>query len=160
MIRRPPRSTRTDTLVPYTTLFRSRHAAGHGAAQAIAGRWHRRRRGGGGVGRDRLRRAGRAAYRQALHRPEPRGGVAAVGTGGRGVAVCRRYSGAPRANRKRVAAGRGDRLCRSAGVSLSSDARATAVVTLAAQQLHVSIGGRLILHGVEDRKSTRLKSSH
>src|SRR3546814_11084149 len=28
MIRRPPRSTRTDTLFPYTTLFRSRHAAG------------------------------------------------------------------------------------------------------------------------------------
>src|SRR3546814_15491991 len=25
MIRRPPRSTRTDTLLPYTTLFRSRH---------------------------------------------------------------------------------------------------------------------------------------
>src|SRR3546814_16980674 len=37
MIRRPPRSTRTDTLFPYTTLFRStcfpyRHARGfHGA---------------------------------------------------------------------------------------------------------------------------------
>src|SRR3546814_11329143 len=30
MIRRPPRSTRTDTLVPYTTLFRSRRLrAGH-----------------------------------------------------------------------------------------------------------------------------------
>src|SRR3546814_17777029 len=27
MIRRPPRSTRTDTLFPYTTLFRSRHEA-------------------------------------------------------------------------------------------------------------------------------------
>src|SRR3546814_9595745 len=27
MIRRPPRSTRTDTLFPYTTLFRSLHAA-------------------------------------------------------------------------------------------------------------------------------------
>src|SRR3546814_1799629 len=27
MIRRPPRSTRTDTLFPYTTLFRSYHAA-------------------------------------------------------------------------------------------------------------------------------------
>src|SRR3546814_8361992 len=27
MIRRPPRSTRTDTLFPYTTLFRSREAA-------------------------------------------------------------------------------------------------------------------------------------
>src|SRR3546814_14613800 len=28
MIRRPPRSTRTDTLLPYTTLFRSDQAAG------------------------------------------------------------------------------------------------------------------------------------
>src|SRR3546814_1389597 len=28
MIRRPPRSTRTDTLFPYTTLFRSQHDAG------------------------------------------------------------------------------------------------------------------------------------
>src|SRR3546814_5724665 len=27
MVRRPPRSTRTDTLFPYTTLFRSRHGA-------------------------------------------------------------------------------------------------------------------------------------
>src|SRR3546814_13000735 len=27
MIRRPPRSTRTDTLFPYTTLFRSTHCA-------------------------------------------------------------------------------------------------------------------------------------
>src|SRR3546814_18052190 len=27
MIRRPPRSTRTDTLFPYTTLFRSQRAA-------------------------------------------------------------------------------------------------------------------------------------
>src|SRR3546814_6877240 len=35
MIRRPPRSTRTDTLFPYTTLFRS--AAGAGAAMAAAG---------------------------------------------------------------------------------------------------------------------------
>src|SRR3546814_1991759 len=33
MIRRPPRSTRTDTLFPYTTLFRSRPAA---SAQAAA----------------------------------------------------------------------------------------------------------------------------
>src|SRR3546814_6532025 len=28
MIRRPPRSTRTDTLFPYTTLFRSSHGRG------------------------------------------------------------------------------------------------------------------------------------
>src|SRR3546814_4152070 len=33
MIRRPPRSTRTDTLFPYTTLFRS--VTAHGAATSI-----------------------------------------------------------------------------------------------------------------------------
>src|SRR3546814_5862962 len=33
MIRRPPRSTRTDTLFPYTTLFRSKRAH-HGMGQA------------------------------------------------------------------------------------------------------------------------------
>src|SRR3546814_8033699 len=32
MIRRPPRSTRTDTLFPYTTLFRSLHRGGMGCA--------------------------------------------------------------------------------------------------------------------------------
>src|SRR3546814_6681396 len=32
MIRRPPRSTRTDTLFPYTTLFRSDEGCGEGAA--------------------------------------------------------------------------------------------------------------------------------
>src|SRR3546814_2510113 len=32
MIRQPPRSTRTDTLFPYTTLFRSRQGAGAGQA--------------------------------------------------------------------------------------------------------------------------------
>src|SRR3546814_18204811 len=36
MIRRPPRSTRTDTLFPYTTLFRSR-----GTAVRKAGPWRR-----------------------------------------------------------------------------------------------------------------------
>src|SRR3546814_1996064 len=35
MIRRPPRSTRTDTLFPYTTLFRSDHER-HEAGRAIA----------------------------------------------------------------------------------------------------------------------------
>src|SRR3546814_11827553 len=39
MIRRPPRSTRTDTLFPYTTLFRSQIAenAGHDGG-VVAGR--------------------------------------------------------------------------------------------------------------------------
>src|SRR3546814_10700577 len=43
MIRRPPRSTRTDTLFPYTTLFRSRECRQHpdrrpGGERAGAGR--------------------------------------------------------------------------------------------------------------------------
>src|SRR3546814_6228957 len=33
MIRRPPRSTRTDTLLPYTTLFRSVHPVAQGRHQ-------------------------------------------------------------------------------------------------------------------------------
>src|SRR3546814_9463933 len=33
MIRRPPRSTRTDTLFPYTTLFRSEFRGSYGVAQ-------------------------------------------------------------------------------------------------------------------------------
>src|SRR3546814_14226480 len=43
MIRRPPRSTRTDTLFPYTTLFRSGHAD-HADGAEPAGRERRRRR--------------------------------------------------------------------------------------------------------------------
>src|SRR3546814_2448735 len=39
MIRRPPRSTRTDTLFPYTTLFRSRS---HTDARGSKSRWQRR----------------------------------------------------------------------------------------------------------------------
>src|SRR3546814_9398426 len=40
MLRRPPRSTRTDTLFPYTTLFRSQHP-GTGAGEGFAlGRGH------------------------------------------------------------------------------------------------------------------------
>src|SRR3546814_5381427 len=35
MIRRPPRSTRTDTLFPYTTLFRAHRSAPHRAVTAL-----------------------------------------------------------------------------------------------------------------------------
>src|SRR3546814_6284514 len=38
MIRRPPRSTRTDTLFPYTTLFRSAARQRHAARQRMARR--------------------------------------------------------------------------------------------------------------------------
>src|SRR3546814_10015928 len=46
MIRRPPRSTRTDTLFPYTTLFRSPYLSAHGPRRRRAGA-HRPYRGGG-----------------------------------------------------------------------------------------------------------------
>src|SRR3546814_2590394 len=36
MIRRPPRSTRTDTLLPYTTLFRSRFASAQQDEKGVA----------------------------------------------------------------------------------------------------------------------------
>src|SRR3546814_2825644 len=51
MIRRPPVSTRTDTLFPYTTLVRSLGARGRGCAAAVVPRT----------------RAGRAAGRVAAH---------------------------------------------------------------------------------------------
>src|SRR3546814_18709874 len=35
MIRRPPRSTRTDTLFPYTTLFRSKQRSGFGLNEQL-----------------------------------------------------------------------------------------------------------------------------
>src|SRR3546814_5908429 len=58
MIRRPPRSTRTDTLFPYTTLFRS----------------HRSRLGGfaAGAALPRCRRAAVAAHRPCARCPHAR----------------------------------------------------------------------------------------
>src|SRR3546814_17970086 len=49
MLRRPPRSTRTDTLFPYTTLFRSsrlswRHGCLYGGEDAVVPRGGRRGR--------------------------------------------------------------------------------------------------------------------
>src|SRR3546814_11127863 len=53
MIRRPPRSTRTDTLFPYTTLFRSYRPESHGR----------------GFGTRARRGCRQGAGRQARHRP-------------------------------------------------------------------------------------------
>src|SRR3546814_5048610 len=52
MIRRPPRTTRTDTLFPYTTLFRSREIRALSAETMIRWRNHfRAERGGSEIGR-------------------------------------------------------------------------------------------------------------
>src|SRR3546814_15159275 len=71
MTRRPPRSTRTDTRFPYTTLFRSRAAARSAAARAREwhgrhgrrGRrsWRRRALGGGEAGEGGVEIGGAAA---------------------------------------------------------------------------------------------------
>src|SRR3546814_19560347 len=62
MIRRPPISTRTDTLFPYTTLFRSLAEGGTGELRGIGSlgvRTGKRRRAGAGDGRLCLSHAGR-----------------------------------------------------------------------------------------------------
>src|SRR3546814_5720031 len=63
MIRRPPRSTRTDTLFPYTTLFRSQHQPGSRARDRAPASPTRH----GGADRDRLHR-----YGSRLERPQGR----------------------------------------------------------------------------------------
>src|SRR3546814_4537934 len=76
MIRRPPRSTLTDTLFPYTTLFRSqRHSLDHHdrsavlpASHASIGRLRDRRRGLGAPPRPQGAAGG--AGRAADHRSE------------------------------------------------------------------------------------------
>src|SRR3546814_19660266 len=54
MLRRPPRSTRTDTLFPYTTLFRSDRLTFAHADQAGADRGHDRDTAGRDIGIDRV----------------------------------------------------------------------------------------------------------
>src|SRR3546814_1050632 len=69
MIRRPPRSTRTDTIVPYTTLFRSRLGPGpHLVAGLLHVRVLGRRRLDRGHGRGRIARIDRRQrIEQRLH---------------------------------------------------------------------------------------------
>src|SRR3546814_1105192 len=67
MIRRPPRSTRTDTLFPYTTLFRSQPRA---ACLSSGIAWFRARV--GARGSRRRRPSGRSGARAALIADAPR----------------------------------------------------------------------------------------
>src|SRR3546814_4203037 len=66
MIRRPPRSTRTDTLFPYTTLFRSIAAAGAAAGTQVA-------EDAGAVGAEQLDAAAIAVAGRARVQPAGRG---------------------------------------------------------------------------------------
>src|SRR3546814_6516406 len=75
MIRRPPRSTRTDTLFPYTTLFRSdradRRQGGFGRPPARQGRRRRTRRRNAGAGQSAELERGQRPCAADLH-PECR----------------------------------------------------------------------------------------
>src|SRR3546814_11279879 len=116
MIRRPPRSTRTDTLFPYTTLVRSpdgrcRPQAGDGSGRGAAVRTRDRpgplalrrpdKKGPGGLGGGKGVRAGRPPLRARAHPADGRGQAQfrtparAYGGGGRTV----RTDGAARTGR-------------------------------------------------------------
>src|SRR3546814_5474784 len=69
MIRRPPRSTRTDTLFPYTTLFRSPHRAPE--AVAVLAACGRGAGGGDLCGRARLSRQGPGEPGDRFRGPAP-----------------------------------------------------------------------------------------
>src|SRR3546814_2481741 len=73
MIRRPPRSTRTDTLFPYTTLFRSAAAQGSECAPARDRRLRRRAGAGPHLAAPFLRPAGRAQVPGGDFHPPARG---------------------------------------------------------------------------------------
>src|SRR3546814_17202231 len=83
MIRRPPRSTRTDTLFPYTTLFRAGEQAvvdhPDRAAPALFGR----------LEDEHHPAAGRRMRDQVLRRAQQRGGVAVVPAGVRDALALR-----------------------------------------------------------------------
>src|SRR3546814_7821885 len=88
MIRQPPRSTRTDTLFPYTTLFRSRALLSQAAdrvpllaragTEIAASRFHARARPADGGGNDR-----KAERPFVSPRDLCRGGAASAFRGGR-----------------------------------------------------------------------------
>src|SRR3546814_1112592 len=75
MIRRPPRSTRTDTLFPYTTLFRSDRGAGRSCGRderGAAPAWRHLVRLVGRRGRTIHRPAHHGARRRLHHRDDRR----------------------------------------------------------------------------------------
>src|SRR3546814_18265807 len=87
MIRRPPRTTRTDTLFPYTTLFRSVDAAAFLGARAVReDRLRQRRRADAARGRGRTHHA---VSDRALYDPDGSGCGRALAAGADGAGLRR-----------------------------------------------------------------------
>src|SRR3546814_6929149 len=82
MIRRPPRSTRTDTLLPYTTLFRSEHVGGDTGALLHGGREQHLHRRQAAHHRQSRRQCRRGAVREAGAAPDGERRADADGSGG------------------------------------------------------------------------------
>src|SRR3546814_11173502 len=102
MIRRPPRSTRTDTLFPYTTLFRSADGRPHHSGDRAPPGHRAQGRPDRGHGRRPHRRPGHPRRADRAGRPVRGAGTAAIprlsrrrqdGRHGRGVAL---FDQAPR----------------------------------------------------------------
>src|SRR3546814_19934821 len=117
MIRRPPRSTRTDTLFPYTTLFRSgvvavrRRAGGLGLCAAARAAFPDHAGRGGSAVRDARprRRAGAAVVAVGAGRGAAAHGVQAWhrAAGERGLALADKMGRAPPPALAETARGRG-----------------------------------------------------
>src|SRR3546814_16308898 len=134
MIRRPPRSTRTDTLFPYTTLFRSRRLHGSGEGERAC-RWLCPSRRLAWFGADgRLRAEDEAAYgdrRLGLGRLFRRGVGKGAAAGHRRISSSRAlYRPGPSQGRRALhalptvqAQGRGARLYRLADVQIDRKTR-------------------------------------
>src|SRR3546814_8784292 len=131
MIRRPPRSTRTDTLFPYTTLFRSVDAGvGSGDHDVISAL--------------RLERHVVTERPQQFRRPSARAKHDPL----------RPYRPGVGANGADTAAVR----LKADDVALDDPSAATTEVAGYGQRMPVGIQGHALLGGEEDRKSTRLNS--
>src|SRR3546814_2355174 len=142
MIRKPPRSTRTDTRLPYTTLFRSGNKA-RGEFRRYSGKR-------GSAIRPGAVRTGTRRQAARFGRPEPR-----LGEGGTGA-----IRGVSRADDQSAVG----RTAAAATIKAVSESLGLDPLTqdflgvLAENRRLAQIGG--IIRAFTDRKSTRLNSSH
>src|SRR3546814_5368856 len=136
MIRRPPRSTRTDTLFPYTTLFRSGRGEGRGYPCEHAGA---------------VMADGRGL---AVHQPAAHD-LAAEMLADRLMAEAHAEQRLARIGARRDQIERDSRVVGGAGAGLNHEGMRAGRACFGGGERVVALAAHL-----EDRKSTRLNSSH
>src|SRR3546814_7631631 len=153
MIRRPPRSTRTYTLLPYTTLFRSVEDVVEGAEGLVAGGFRQQHVIRGEVGAQAARQAAAVDPDATVARLH----VETAETTGRERAVLIRGAGGE------VAIGAAERAVVPAGAvaagAFAQVGRLGKVLRTGFQRVAVVVADETH-HVGADRKSTRLNSSH